>query len=112
MTSGISRVVASAEVSGTIRLADGSPAAGLAVAAVDRDLRSEQPLGQTTTGQDGSYAIHYGSAFAYRSERSTADVVVRVHGADGAVLASSPTLFNAPVAAVIDLTIPAQALPP
>src|SRR5690349_17915652 len=106
MTSSTSRLASTAAVSGTIRFADGTPADGLHVVAADRDLRSEQPLGQTTTGQDGSYAIHYGSAFAYRSERGSADVVVRVHGADGAVLAASPTHFNAPVTPVIDLTIP------
>jgi hypothetical protein len=100
------------EVKGSVRLADGSPATGLSVSAADRDLRSEQPLGQAITGQDGAYYLQYDAA-AYAGEESvSADLVVKAHGADGSVLAASPVLFNAPPSAVVDLTIPAEALQP
>ncbi|HWJ24175.1 MAG TPA: hypothetical protein VNS52_17595, partial [Gemmatimonadaceae bacterium] len=39
------------------------------------------------------------------------DLVIRALGTDGAVIAASPVLFNAPPSAVVDLTIPAEALP-
>src|SRR5688572_26626405 len=39
------------EVKGTVRLADGSPVAGIKVSAFDRDLRGEQLLGQSQTNR-------------------------------------------------------------
>ena len=99
-------------VRGTVRLADGSPAAGVKVSAFDRDLRTEQLLGQSTTGRDGSYRIQYsGDAFA-TAETGGADLVIKAFATDGALLAASPVLFNAPPSAEIDLTIPAEALLP
>src|SRR5438093_11201290 len=112
MSTDTSRLAPTCEVKGTIRLADGSPAAALQVAAVDQDLRSEQALGQSITGRDGSYVIRYGAPLADRAERGTADLVIKAHGADGALLAASPVLFHAPLSAVVDLTIPAATLPP
>jgi hypothetical protein len=99
-------------VGGMVRLADGSPAAGVKVSAFDRDLRTEQLLGQSTTGKDGSYRIQYsGDAFA-RAETGGADLVLKAFAADGSLMASSPMLFNAPPSAEIDLTIPAESLLP
>jgi hypothetical protein len=46
-------------VKGTVRFADSAPAAGIMVSAVDRDLRSEQVLGQSQTDREGFYEIHY-----------------------------------------------------
>ena len=100
------------DVKGTIRLADGSPAAGVKVSAFDRDLRTEQLLGQSTTGRDGSYRIQYsGDAFA-TAETGSVDLVIKAFATDGALLAASPVLFNAPPSAEIDLTIPAEVLLP
>lgn len=48
-------VAPTSEVTGIIRLAKGSPAAEFADAAVDRDLRTEQPLGATITARDGGF---------------------------------------------------------
>ena len=100
------------EIKGIIRLADGSPAAGLNASAVDRDLRSEQPLGQVTTAGDGSYRIEYNATAYAGAERGTADLVVKALAADDSLLAASPVLFNAPASAVIDLVIPVEALQP
>lgn len=99
-------------VQGTVRLSDGFPAAGFGVAAFDRDLRSEQALGQGRTDRRGSYLIPYSESQFARAEKANADLVVRVLAADGSVLAASPVLFNAPPAAVVDVTIPAEALLP
>ena len=45
------------EVRGRVSLADGSPAVGLKVVAVDRDLRREQALGEAQTDRNGGYHI-------------------------------------------------------
>ncbi|HEX5835250.1 MAG TPA: hypothetical protein VFY34_15415 [Pyrinomonadaceae bacterium] len=47
------------EVRGTIRMADGFPANGFAVAAFDRDLRREEELGRAQTDAQGFYRIRY-----------------------------------------------------
>src|SRR5438552_11521970 len=100
------------EVHGTIRFADGSPAGGLLVFVAERDLRSEQALGQIATGGDGSYGIQYDASAFADADSGSADLVVRAHAADGSLLAASPVLFNAPASAVVDLIIPAEMLPP
>lgn len=108
-TTGANQVFA---LGGTVRLADGSPAVGVKVSAFDRDLRTEQLLGQSTTGRDGSYRIQYsGGAFA-KAETGSADLVIKAFAADDSLLAASPVLFNAPPSAEIDLTIRAEALLP
>lgn len=108
-TAGMNQMYA---VGGTVRLADGSPAAGVKVSAFDRDLRTEQLLGQSTTGRDGSYRIQYsGGAFA-KAETGGADLVIKAFAADDSLLAASPVLFNAPPSAEIDLTISEKALLP
>jgi hypothetical protein len=95
------------EVKGTIRLADGSPAFGINVSAYDRDLRTEQLLGQSQTERDGSYRIQYSADAFTKAEAGSADLVVKAFAADGSLLTASGVLFNAPTSAVIDVTIPA-----
>ena len=65
-------------VRGTVRDGQGRPLAGLRVDARDRDLRSEQPLGQADTDAAGAYRIPYAAESILRAERGTADLVVRV----------------------------------
>ncbi len=95
-------------VSGTVRLADGSAARGVGVAAVDRDLRSEQPLGRSRTDNSGGYAIAYKAEQFGKSEGGSADLVVKALAEDGSLLVASPVLFNAPARAIVNLTIPAN----
>ena len=92
-------------VSGQVRGEDGRPVRGAMVMAVDRDLRSEEVLGQATTSTDGRYEIRYTSDQFARAEKGGADLVVRALSAAGAVLAESPTLFNAPREATVDLVL-------
>jgi Tc toxin complex TcA C-terminal TcB-binding domain/Neuraminidase-like domain/Salmonella virulence plasmid 28.1kDa A protein len=99
-------------VHGHVRHADGTPGARLMVRAFNRDLRSEDPLGQNWTDEAGAYRIDYSpDAFARAGENDSADLIVRVYGADparssiSAPLAESPTLFNAPADATIDLVL-------
>lgn len=44
-------------VSRVVRFADGIPAQGIKLAAFDRDLRNEQPLGESYTDRNGVYRI-------------------------------------------------------
>ena len=100
------------EVHGAIELADGSPAPNFLVGAFDRDLRVEQRLGTKRSSADGSYHIQYSRSQFEHPEAGSADLVVKVFGKDGVVLAASPVLFNAPPAAEINVTIPAEAVEP
>ena len=100
------------EVKGTIRLADGSPASGVKVSAFDRDLRTEQLLGQSTTGRDGSYRIQYSGDAFVEAETGGADLVIKAFAAEGSLLAASPVVFNARPSVEIDLAIPAEVLLP
>src|SRR5262245_57576089 len=100
-------------VAGMVRFADGLPASRTVIAAFDRDLRSEQPLGEALTSTDGAYRIDYSETRILERERRTADLVVKALAPDGAMLATSVVLFNAPEEAAVDLTIPldSQAAP-
>jgi hypothetical protein len=96
-------------VRGHVRWSDGRPFAGAMVRAADRDLRAEQPLGQTLTDASGQYEIRYVPAQFSRAEAARADLIVRVSNAAGATIASSPVVFNAPSTAVVDLVVSATA---
>ncbi|MBK6796742.1 MAG: hypothetical protein IPG76_08100 [Acidobacteria bacterium] len=97
------------EVKGTVRYVNGFPARGLTVSAFDRDLRSEQLLGQAATDAKGLYLIKYVSRQFRKSEKGSADLVVKVTAPDGAQMVASEVLFNAPISAVVDLNIPVEA---
>jgi hypothetical protein len=76
----------------------------LTVRASDRDLRSEELLGEVTT-REGHYQIRYEASQFRRAEKRRADLVVRVMNADGRQLAESPIAFNAQPVEVIDLSM-------
>jgi Tc toxin complex TcA C-terminal TcB-binding domain/Neuraminidase-like domain/Salmonella virulence plasmid 28.1kDa A protein len=99
------------QVKGRVLFADGSAAAGLAVKAFDRDLRSEQELGEGRSDNQGLYQIDYRDA---RPGHSIAPVglIVKAFADDGAVLATSPAMFDPKSVAEIDLTIPVEILSP
>lgn len=96
-------------VQGHVRLADGSPLAGVTVQAVDKDLRTEQRLGRTVTDAGGGYSIRYTAAQFSRAEYDTADLIVRGFTAEGKLLAASPIIFNAPRIATVDLVVATDA---
>ncbi|HZS37971.1 MAG TPA: neuraminidase-like domain-containing protein, partial [Polyangia bacterium] len=78
--------------------------------AVDADLRHERPLGNpATTDASGAYRIPYVQA-QLGSGEIAADLIVRAFtvappGAMPKLLAESPTIFNAPQDATVDLVI-------
>jgi receptor-binding and translocation channel-forming TcA subunit of Tc toxin/ABC toxin-like protein/neuraminidase-like protein len=99
-------------VEGRVTLAGDIAFAGGIVRAFDRDLRNEERLGESPTNVEGHYEIRYSANRFLHSEKGTADLIVRAVDAGGSQLATSPTLFNAPASAHIDLTIPADKLRP
>ncbi|MEO8109737.1 MAG: neuraminidase-like domain-containing protein [Ginsengibacter sp.] len=96
------------QVSGMVRLANGTPAADVRVAVYDRDLNSEQLLGECETDRKGYYIVSYQSGQFNRAEKGWADLLVKVFGTETTALAVSTILFNAGPVETIDLTIPAE----
>ena len=92
-------------VQGKVSKQDGTLLKGNIVRAFDKDLRHEQLLGETITDQDGHYEITYTAEQFRRSEKRTADLIVRVFNADGKQLGASDILFNAPAVATVDLIV-------
>src|SRR5258708_3842823 len=99
------------KVYGTVRDALQRPMAGVVVKAVDKDIRTEQPLGRpATTDAAGTYAITYSLTTAESTEDLGApDIVVRAFGSDGKLLKESGTFFNAPSLLRVDLDLSGQA---
>ncbi len=95
-------------VRGQLRDADGKPLPGKRIEVVDRDLRAEQRLAETTTGRHGLYCAEYRREQFVRDEKGSADVVVRARDPKrprGKPLAESGTVFNAGRVEVIDLMV-------
>ena len=92
-------------VRGQIREADGSLFGGAIVRAFDKDMRSEESLGEATTDPKGRYQIRYTAEQFRRAEKGSADLRVSVCNEAGRELASSQILFNAPLNATVDLVI-------
>ena len=90
-----------------------TPINGILVRAFDRDVRSEDFLGETTTNADGYYEIRYTAEQFRRSEneRGGADLIVRVYDAQGQVIATSPTINNAKAEETIDIVVQPQQPP-
>lgn len=92
-------------VKGQIRRPDRRPLAQAVVRAFDRDLRSEQLLGEAIADESGNYEILYTAARFRRAEKEKADLIVRVLDSDDAELGASEIVFNAPDSTRIDITI-------
>jgi len=93
-------------VKGTIHQADNSVFVGAIVRAFDKDLRREQLLGEKISDRDGYYEITYTRAQFSRSEKNSADLIVRVYERTGdRLLAQSDIIFNAKPIEIVDLTV-------
>jgi hypothetical protein len=82
-------------VYGTVRNQYGELMTGVVVHAFDRDLRHEEPLGESAV-RDGRYEILYSDAQFRRAEKESADLVLTVVDQSGAQLLRSPVHYNAP----------------
>src|SRR5712691_11182601 len=77
-------------VKGQISRADNQPLAGLIVRAFDKEMRSEEELGEALPDKDGSYQIQYSAAQLRRPGKKSADLVVHVVSQNGEILVASP----------------------
>lgn len=82
-------------VYGVVRDSMGELLSEVTLEALDRDLRSAQSLG-TSPAKQGAYEIRYDPGQFVRSEKDSADLVVRVIDAAGRELHRTPVQFNAP----------------
>ena len=92
-------------VFGEVRLSNSRPVEACTVRAFDRDLRSEQFLGESLTDSNGSYRIIYTEEQFKQADNGKADLLVRVFNPVGKLLSESDIYFNAPPNARIDLTV-------
>lgn len=92
-------------VRGHIQLQDGAPLKGVRVKAFDRDLRSEEPLGETWADSSGYYQIAYTAEQFRRAEKGQPDLLIRTYDLYGTELAASAIHFNAPTELAIDLIV-------
>jgi hypothetical protein len=95
----------SMKVLGHVRGADSKPIKGIRVQALDKDLRSEELLGEAKTSRQGAYGISYTAEQYRRAEKGGADLIIRALDAQGSVLAESPILFNTAATVTIDLVV-------
>lgn len=91
-------------VKGLVTDENGNPLPSLLVSVVDKDLRREEPLGQTSTTKDGHYEISYTTRQFQRAEKDSADLIVRVMSRNQ-LLASSDVIFNSQPQETIDFQI-------
>lgn len=90
-------------VHGRVVQGDGGGVPGLIVRAFDKDLRSEEPLGEATTDAVGAYEIRYTATKFSRAEKGSADLRVAACHPDGREVVSSPIRFNAKADETVDL---------
>jgi hypothetical protein len=93
-------------VQGQVQFTNGQLGAGMTVCAFDRDLRSEEKLGEVPIDEQGRYEIKYTAAQFSRDEKGTADLRVAVCEPGGRELVTSGIQFNAPPKIIINLTLP------
>lgn len=96
-------------VQGQVRLRDQRPVAAVFVRAFDKDLRSEELLGEAVTDGQGHYEIQYTARQFRRVEKKNADLIVRVFNKEDALLGESDLLFTAREVEKVDLVV---AFPP
>ena len=92
-------------VRGHVRSKNQEPLAEIEVRAFDKDLRHEQQLGISPVDKAGIYEITYTTEQFRRSEKETADLIVRAFDANQKQLAESDVRFNAAPIETIDLSI-------
>ena len=92
------------KVRGQVRHLDGTRLFGKIVRAFDKDLRSEELLGEHNTDAEGRYEIQYSAEQFSRAEKQHADLIVRAYD-DGLEITSSAIIFNAASEETVNLII-------
>jgi hypothetical protein len=91
-------------VRGAVRDGNGKPPR-VTVKAFDRDLRSEELLGEAAADAMGNYEIRYSPEQFLRAEKGNADLRVGAYDDRHRELVSSPIIFNAQPEETVDLVI-------
>src|SRR4030095_857301 len=95
-------------ISGTVRNQYQLPMNGAMVRAFDKDIRSEQSLGEASTNEQGFYQIYYSQEnFAYTDKRA-ADVLLRLYDAEGKLLKETGIYYNASAELKVDISLSEQ----
>lgn len=92
-------------VRGRVQYENGNPVSHIRIAAFDKDLQSEQLLGEAVTDDRGTYTIEYSANFPQERDRGVVDLVVRAYDVHHTIVAESPVRFRAREDETIDLTI-------
>ena len=71
------------------------PLKGAPVMIFDKDIRSEQLLGEGEIDEKGNYSITYPKDKLTKQDKAEANIIVRVYGTDGNPLYTSPVNYNA-----------------
>jgi hypothetical protein len=93
------------KVFGQIREQDGDYFPNGIVRAFDKDMRTEQLLGQALTDSQGQYEIYYQAEQFSKDERKSADLIVRVYNSTSQLQVASPVIFNAASQQRVNLVI-------
>lgn len=93
-------------VYGKVQIMSKESPVGIIVQAFDKDLRSEELLGEETLDGKGSYSIKYSAEQFKNKEKGTADIIVRAYNSTGVLLAESEIHFNVTSEHQINLYIP------
>jgi hypothetical protein len=93
------------QVSGRVMDSDGSGLGNLTVEAFDVEIGAEKSLGKQTSRRDGTYQITYTRDQLLDPDKRAADLLLRVHAANGAVLAESPLIARAAKQQIVDFSV-------
>ncbi len=99
-------------VRGQVRDAADRPVPGILVRVFDKDMRTEEFLGEAKTDDQGRYQVPYTAKQFARAEKGTADLRVVLVNDDGLDIASSPIVFNAKPMESVDLSLSGGPRPP
>jgi len=95
-------------ISGTVRNQYQQPMRGALVRAFDKDIRSEQTLGEASTNEQGFYQILYSREKFAITDQLAADVLLRLYDAEGKLLKETDIHYNAPAELKIDISLSDQ----
>jgi hypothetical protein len=84
------------KVYGTVRNTFQKPFNDVLVKVYDKDIRSEQFLGECYTNEAGYYLVEYTHKQFAKTDKNAADIIVRVNNEKEELLKESDTYFNAP----------------
>jgi hypothetical protein len=94
------------KVYGTVRDAYQRPLEGAIIKVFDKDIRSEQSLGEPVgTSEAGTYEVEYTQMQFAATDKLAADIIVRIYNQDDMLLKESDIHYNAPRQLQVDIDL-------